>query len=113
MFLGLGRRSGRVARRIAVRIGGGIGRRRVGLHLSTVVAGFRLRSGAGVCGRPLGFLGEHHRGGQECNKNELFHEILHIPGQNESRILALLHGETALGIALREIRRVAEADVFG
>jgi hypothetical protein len=104
MFLGFGRRSCGIARRIAIRIGGGIGRRRIGLNLSTVVAGFRLGSGAGVCGRLLGFLGEHGRSCQECNKNELFHKILNIPGQNESRILALLHEETAQRIALQELR---------
>lgn len=76
MFLGLGRRRRGVARRIAIRIGSGIRSRRIRLHFFTVVAGFRLGSGAGVRGRLLGFLGEHGSSRQKCNKNELFHKVL-------------------------------------
>lgn len=85
MFLGLGcRGGGGVARGIAIRIGSGVRCRRIGLDLSTVVAGFRLGSCAGVSGRFLGFLGEQGGGSQKCNKNERFHMVLNIPGEDQS-----------------------------
>jgi len=73
MFLGFGGRRGGVARRIAIRIGGRVGRRRISLHFSTVIAGFRFGSCAGVRGRLLGFLREHCSRRQKRNKNKFFH----------------------------------------
>jgi hypothetical protein len=76
MFLGLGRRGRSVAGRVAMRISGRVGGRRIGLNLSTVVAGFSLSSCAGVGGGLLGFLGEHGGSCQQCNENKFFHRVL-------------------------------------